>query len=58
MKKNFEFNTNIETLWSYLRDIEKHKLWMDGLVSVKYVEPKDKSHNVAYILTIVKYKYV
>ena len=52
MKKTFQFNTNIETLWSYLRDIEKPKLWMDGLVSVKYVEPKDKSHITAYILTI------
>ena len=52
MKKNFYFNTSIEKLWSFLEDIEKHKLWMEGLVSVKYVEPKDKSHIKAYILTI------
>ncbi len=52
MKKTFVFNTEIEKLWNFLRDIETYKLWMEGVVNVKYVEPKDKSHTTAYILTI------
>ena len=52
MKGIFKFNTDINTLWDYIEDFEKQKLWMEGLIDIKYVEPKDSKHLKAYIVTI------